>query len=379
MKNKYLFKLIVLLLLFSLAVFGLSYCFYQAATIDSFSMGFSYILIAIFIVTPATTITTIMLLSTLGYHIRQIKKYKRKELIQETNEYNFKTKKFNKTYISYSFLFYLIIFIPTFLILTNKIQNEKAFNSVIKKQNINYVSYSDVLYEDYYGDGLQGISSIRYYYLKLKDDKVDLFLSQFNENNISYEKDMAFEKVLTDETNRFYHKYEKKIPKKYQIDFNRKYYYMTNPILFYPEDNELIIFYFDDWEDGKNWFNYDMFKTRKMYFELIQSKYGLYDLKYEDLVYFFDNSLGYKRIQAYYYFDISYLNHELDNQIIELLGIENKTIEKAKIDDIIGNHQIKEEYRIIYDEECYYKIYNEEFIVFYPKRGILILFNSEHI
>ena len=376
MKKYYLYHLIMNLIILSLLVSLIIYLFYIYNVSNNLNQGILILLACMFMVFPVTLVFFIMFITSLVKYI--------KILINKTQDSK-DDKKLNpkKEAIKLSIIFSVCCLIIGGYFLLNHIKDIKRFNKITSEMDIKYIDSSDMLYHGYYGDGLAGWDSVDLFYCKIKKDREEEFLSQFSDN-INYEKDIVFEEVIVNHSMTYTYWYKNCVPDKYKIDFNKKYYYTNKPLIYYPDTNELIIFYFYCTEDGNNDFNYSIFKTKKDYYESIKNKYLIGAIHYEDMQYFYDDIVNEKQL-TYYYFDINNENHEYDQNIINKLNLERKDLDKEnELKELLKESKLDNNYNLIYDQECYYKKYSGDyindsnFVIFYPDIGKVIVISDNH-
>ncbi len=262
-----------------------------------------------------------------------------------------------KNKINLIFLF-IICSLSSSCFLSNNLE-EKKFNEFIKRNDIYDISYDNVKFSYVYEDSWVGdTTGYCYYYVKF-DNYPDIFFKQFDDYEFST-KNKSFEKVIN-RSLLSYKKYEK-FNEEYKINFEKEYLYSNKPIIYYPEDNAMIILYryslmkgVDITDDIAYTLRY---RTNQNYFEGFINDSKLNNIKYEDLCYF-DSNINleiegvYKPEICFYAFDLR--NNK--NAINQLDKISKYEITNSK--DIYEKHEkemslvdIPQEY--IIDDECYY-------------------------
>ena len=144
------------------------------------------------------------------------------------------------------FFIFLSLLINLCLITSCVAKDKKTyFNDLIRNNGIKNLSYDNLDYFYHYTSGFEDKVGLNYYHFSFDEYQND-FINQFDlsNNRFNNEKDTEFESELMDKID-FYigNKYEE-IENKYKIDFLKTYIYSDFPMIYFEENNELIIIVF---------------------------------------------------------------------------------------------------------------------------------------
>ncbi len=303
-------------------------------------------------------------------------------------------------------IFYTIIllFLSISLLYTNSScanykKLEDKFYEFVDRKGIGRLSYENVKFADVYELSSVGdTSGFCYFYLKFEEYPKNFF-EQFAENTFS-PKNSVFEQEIISYISSYFGRRYKGYKEEFKLDFQKEYYYSKTPIIYFKEDNSMIMLYnysLDHGIDVTDNIYRRQYRTRYDYYKnfIIDSK--LTSIEYENLS-FFDsvidlkplekkiNHLTYEPEIAYFYFDLKE-NEKAVSQIIK--AFEYKKISANSFYDE-KKHEIellnlKDEYKL-FNYECYFSEYlcteslcrNSEYaansyIMYFEKQNVAII------
>lgn len=267
---------------------------------------------------------------------------------------------------------------------SNMFSKKSRFEETIEENNITFLTKDNLIKTYYKVDTWFGEETgICYYFCKVDEDIRDKGIF-FDEPNEVFEHDISY---LVEHYEEMY----EKIPTEHRLDFSKKYYYSSTPMIYYPETNELILIKFVDnssdraLEKSKK----ARIRTKKEYINNMINDSNYWCLDEESLLYFYNDDKDDKYEVDYFYFNCDeYQKSRITVYLLMKEAIYPNEIEVldnvvAVINEEITDFydSIDERYKYINKTQFYYSNFytdmnypNKNIIaVFYPDDNILIV------